>query len=116
MDNLSIFLAPIGFFIGMFVWSRVLRMGMSVWTVAKERGRDPTHRSRWRVGATLLLNSGIWTLAALIILADLILVRPHAPAWDMFFYGVLASVFFQGLIVLWMARKMKKRRTKEGST
>ncbi|HSN18578.1 MAG TPA: hypothetical protein VLV87_10265 [Gammaproteobacteria bacterium] len=110
MDDLSILAAPGGFFIGMLVWSRVLRWTLSIWTVNKERARDPSHRSKWRVAATVLLNSGPWTLAALIVLAVLILLRPHAPAWNAFFYGVLASAAFQGIFMAWFIRKWKARR------
>ena len=110
MDDPSVLAAPLGFIIGMFVWSRVLRWALSIWTVNKERARDPSHRSRWRVAATVLLNSGPWTLAAMIVLAALMLTRPHAPGWNYFFYGVLASLAFQGLFMAWFFRKWKAKR------
>jgi threonine/homoserine/homoserine lactone efflux protein len=108
MDNFSIFAAAGGFVLGMLVWSRVLRWGLTIWTVNKERARDPAHRSRWRVAATVLLNSGPWTFAALIVMAALILPRPHVPAWNIFFYGVLASLGLQALMMVWMVSKMRR--------
>ena len=113
MDDLSLLAGPGGFVIGMLVWSRLLRWGLVLWTVAKERQRDPAHRSRWRLVAAALLNSGPWTLAALVTVTVLVFRSPHAPAWNTFFYGMLASLIFQGLVMAWIARKIRKRKTAE---
>ena len=115
MDDLSILTAPVGFFFGTFVWSRVLRWVIAIWTVTRERARDPSHRSRWRIAATAFASSGPWTLTAMIILAVLVLTRTHAPAWDYFFYGVLASLVFQGIFMVWFMRKVRRRKAKEAA-
>jgi hypothetical protein len=110
MDDLSLFAGPGGFFIGMLVWSRILRWGLSLWTVAKERQRDPVHRSRWRIVAAVLLHSGPWTLAALVTGTVLVFRSPHAHAWNVFFYGLLASALFQGVMMAWILRRIRKRK------
>jgi hypothetical protein len=110
MDDLSLFAAPAGFFIGLLVWTRAVRWAFVMWTVERERQRDPAHRSRWRIVAAALLNSGPWTLAALVTVTILVFRSPHAPAWNVFFYGILAGLVFQGLMMTWMLRKLQKRK------
>ena len=110
MDDLSILAAPAGFFVGMLVCSRILRWILSVWTVTRERKRDPSHRSRWRIVAAVLLHSGPWTFMVLVTVTVLVFRSPHVPAWNTFFYGLLASVLFQGLMMAWISRRIRKKK------
>jgi len=110
MDDPSLLLAPAGFFLGMLVSSRIFRWALAVWTVAKERQRDPAHRSHWRIVAAALLDSGPWTLAAFVTVTILVYRSPHAHGWNILFYGLLAGLVFQGLMMAWMLRRLQKRK------
>ena len=104
MDLPAFLAAGPGFLLGMMVLSPVLRWGLAIWVVAKERQRDPVHRSRWRIVATVLLHSGPWFAVATGTFTWFILSRPHAEGWDWGFGGALLSP----LIYVFYARKLLK--------
>jgi|GEM_PF-6995114 len=99
-----------GFMVGLTIWPRVVRWLHSLWTVSTERRRNPAHRSAWRLVAVVLLHSGPWMLAVLIVMAVLILPSPHAAGWNVFFYGFLVGIGFMAVVAAWLVRKVMKKR------
>jgi hypothetical protein len=116
MDNLSIFAGTAGFFVGLLLCSRVTRWALSLWVVSKERQRDPAHRSRWRIVATVLLNSGPWILAGFVALTVLVFRSPHVHAWNGFFCGVLVGLLLQGTMIAWFMWRIHNKRKAAGAT
>lgn len=110
--DLPVFLAAApGFLFGMTVIGPVLRWAVSIWVVAKERQRDPAHRSRWRIVAAVLLHSGPWFAVAMTAFVWFILSRPHAEGWDWFFGGALLSPLVLGLY-MWRFFKLRQAKLK----
>ncbi len=112
MDVVPFLCGFAGFMAGLLVWGRTIRWAYALWTVSREQQRDPAQRSRWRLVGAVLLHSGPWMLAALLGTLVVILPRPHLSGWDSFFYGVLASLVFQGLMMSWVFYKLRARRGK----
>ena len=99
-----------GFFLGMLVWSRVLRWVFSIVAVAQEQRRDPVHRSKWRLMPVLFLHSGTWMLMAFLVLISVGARTMHGPGWNGFMTGAYLSPIFTLLIMLWTWRRIQSRR------
>lgn len=110
--DLPAFLAlPPGLIVGMIVLGPLLRWGIAIWTVAKERRRDPAHRSAWRIPVVVLLHSGPWFAIVAGGFAWFILSKPHHAAWNWFFGGALLAPLVFGFYA-WKLLKMRKARLK----
>lgn len=99
-------LAYAGFFLGMFLFSSVVRWLGVIEVVLEKRweyyGGHPV-RCRplaWALPAVLLLHSGPWTLGVVGFLAWHVLAQPHAESCDWFFGGIAAGVGFMAFVVV----------------
>ena len=111
MDIVPFLTGFAGFMAGLLVLGRVIRWVYTLRTVSQERKRDPAHRSRWRLVAAALLDSGPWMFAVLLVMSVVILPKPHQAGWNTFFYGVLASLLVQGAMIFLIYLKWRARRS-----